>query len=85
VTFHPLFDWTHEQVDAYTEEHGLPVHPLYAENYLSIGCATCTTPVRPGEDRRAGRWRHLARRRREEAGVLQHQLFRSGRRHLGRM
>jgi phosphoadenosine phosphosulfate reductase len=59
ATFHPLFDWTHEQVDAYAEEHGLPVHPLYAENYLSIGCAPCTTPVRPGEDRRAGRWRHL--------------------------
>lgn len=59
VTFHPLFDLTHEQVDEYIKEHDLPVHALYAENYLSIGCATCTTPVRPGEDRRAGRWRHL--------------------------
>lgn len=59
VTYHPLFDWTHEQVDAYIAEHDLPVHPLYAENYLSIGCAPCTTPVLPGEDRRAGRWRHL--------------------------
>ncbi len=59
VTFHPLFDLTHEQVDAYTEEHQLPVHALYAKNFLSIGCATCTTAVKPGEDRRAGRWRHL--------------------------
>ena len=23
----------------------------------SIGCAPCTTPVAPGEDERAGRWR----------------------------
>lgn len=59
VTFHPLFDLSHEDVDAYTREHGLPVHKLYAQGYLSIGCAPCTTPVRPGEDRRAGRWRHL--------------------------
>lgn len=58
-TFHPIFDWSFEDVDAYTKEHDLPVHPLYEKNYLSIGCAPCTTPVLPGEDRRAGRWRHL--------------------------
>jgi phosphoadenosine phosphosulfate reductase len=58
-TYHPLFDWTFEDVDAYTAEHDLPVHALYAQDYLSIGCAPCTTPVLPGEDRRAGRWRHL--------------------------
>ncbi len=59
AVFHPLFDWTFEMIDAYTEEHGLPVHPLYAQGYLSLGCSPCTTPVAPGEDRRAGRWRHL--------------------------
>lgn len=58
-TFHPLFDWTFEAIDEYMATHGLPVHPLYAKDYLSIGCAPCTTPVLPGEDRRAGRWRHL--------------------------
>jgi phosphoadenosine phosphosulfate reductase len=28
--------------------------------FPTIGCYTCTTPVRPDEDARAGRWRHLA-------------------------
>ncbi len=55
----PLFDWSDEDVDAYTTKHGLPVHPLYAGGYASIGCYPCTTPVAPGEDARAGRWRHL--------------------------
>jgi phosphoadenosine phosphosulfate reductase len=28
-----------------------------AKGYPSIGCAPCTSPVKPGEDERAGRWR----------------------------
>jgi thioredoxin-dependent adenylylsulfate APS reductase len=52
----PLADWTREQVDAYTQEHGIPVHPLYAKGYASIGCAPCTRAIQPGEDERAGRW-----------------------------
>jgi thioredoxin-dependent adenylylsulfate APS reductase len=52
----PLADWTWEQVDAYTRDHGVPRHPLYARGYTSIGCAPCTRPVRAGEDQRAGRW-----------------------------
>lgn len=55
----PLYDWKRAQIDAYTTEHRLPVHPLYAEGYASIGCYPCTTPIQPGEDERAGRWRHL--------------------------
>jgi phosphoadenosine phosphosulfate reductase len=55
----PLFDWTDADVDAYIARHRLPIHPLYAERYMSIGCYPCTTPVQPGEDLRAGRWRHL--------------------------
>lgn len=59
AVYHPLFDWTYDQLEAYVKEHELPVHKLYAQNFLSIGCQPCTTPVKPGEDRRAGRWRHL--------------------------
>ena len=44
---------------AYIAEHNLLVHPLHAAGYPSIGCYPCTTPVAPGEDARAGRWRHL--------------------------
>ena len=55
----PLCDWTGDAVRAYIAEHGLLVHPLHAAGYPSIGCYPCTTPVEPGEDERAGRWRHL--------------------------
>jgi phosphoadenosine phosphosulfate reductase len=56
---YPLAFASAEFVDGYTAEHGLPVHPLYAKGYASIGCAPCTTPLRPGESKRAGRWRHI--------------------------
>lgn len=52
----PLADWTWEQVEAYTREHNVPKHPLYARGYTSIGCAPCTRPVKAGEGQRAGRW-----------------------------
>jgi phosphoadenosine phosphosulfate reductase len=55
----PLCDWTSAQVAAYIGLHGLPVHALHERGYPSIGCYPCTTPVAPGEDPRAGRWRHL--------------------------
>ncbi|MGL4463218.1 MAG: phosphoadenylyl-sulfate reductase, partial [Planctomycetia bacterium] len=58
-TLHPLFDWTDRDVENYLSEHEVPVHPLHAQSYPSIGCACCTTPVQVGEDPRAGRWRHL--------------------------
>lgn len=54
----PLFDWTEEQLDSYIEEHQLPLHPLYAQGYKTIGCQLpCTTPEEEGEPLRAGRWR----------------------------
>jgi phosphoadenosine phosphosulfate reductase len=53
----PLADWDRARLDAYFAEHKLPRHPLEAKGYLSIGCAPCTSIVKPGEDPRAGRWR----------------------------
>ena len=52
----PLAEWSSEQVDRYIRENGVPVHPLYARGYRSIGCAPCTRAVAEGEDQRAGRW-----------------------------
>lgn len=57
VKLNPLADWDVAQVRAYMEKHSLPPHPLAGRGYPSIGCAPCTTPVAPGEDPRAGRWR----------------------------
>ena len=54
----PLFDWTDQEIDAYLRSRNLPIHPLYAKGYATIGCRTpCTTPSLPGEDARDGRWR----------------------------
>jgi phosphoadenosine phosphosulfate reductase len=53
----PLAAWTSEQVWEQLKRGGVPVNPLHAQGYLSIGCAPCTSPVKPGEDPRAGRWR----------------------------
>ena len=56
LKLNPLADWTASQVSAYIREHDVPVHPLYAAGYRSIGCAPCTRAVQPGEDERSGRW-----------------------------
>jgi phosphoadenosine phosphosulfate reductase len=56
VKINPLADWTAAQVEEYVRAHEVPVHPLYALGYKSIGCAPCTRPVKPEEDDRAGRW-----------------------------
>ncbi|MES2442263.1 MAG: phosphoadenylyl-sulfate reductase [Pseudomonadota bacterium] len=53
----PFASWTKADLDAWFAAHGLPRHPLEAQGYLSIGCAPCTSMVKPGEDPRAGRWR----------------------------
>ena len=57
LKINPLADWSKADLDAYFDAHELPRHPLEAQGYLSIGCAPCTSLVRPGEDPRAGRWR----------------------------
>jgi phosphoadenosine phosphosulfate reductase len=57
LKINPLGDWGKNQLEAYFEEHELPRHPLEAQGFLSVGCQPCTSPVLPGEDPRAGRWR----------------------------
>jgi phosphoadenosine phosphosulfate reductase len=52
----PLATWTHDDVEQYVRDRGLPEHPLRRNGYQSIGCWPCTRPVHDGEDPRAGRW-----------------------------
>ncbi|MBX3594668.1 phosphoadenylyl-sulfate reductase [Sphingomonas sp.] len=52
----PLADWAKADLDAYFAAHDLPAHPLVAQGYPSIGCAPCTSKVKPGQDPRSGRW-----------------------------
>jgi len=59
VTVNPLAFWDDARIEAYFETHDLPRHPLQAEGYTSIGCATCTLKPRAGADKRSGRWAGL--------------------------
>lgn len=52
----PMLEWTSRDIFEYIGEHDLPVHPLFEEGYLSIGCAPCTRPPEDGGGRRGGRW-----------------------------
>ena len=59
VKLNPLAAWTDDDVYGYAADHGVPVNPLVAKGYLSIGCAPCTVPVAPGQHPRSGRWAGL--------------------------
>jgi phosphoadenosine phosphosulfate reductase len=61
VKINPLVGWSASDLLAYIAKADLPPHPLVAKGYPSIGCLPCTSPVRPGEDPRAGRWRGRAK------------------------
>ncbi len=52
----PLFDLSRDQVVAFAEAEHVPISPLHAKGFTSIGCAPCTRAIAPGEDERAGRW-----------------------------
>lgn len=54
--YHPLLNWTYDQLTNYVSQHDIPVNPLHAKGFVSIGCAPCTRAIRPGDDFRAGRW-----------------------------
>ena len=56
VKVNPIASWTHDEIDSYIADRGLPVHPLRDKGYPSIGCWPCTNPVAAGDDPRAGRW-----------------------------
>jgi len=56
IKFHPLFDWSFQQVRDYVKAHNIPYNPLHDKGFVSIGCAPCTRAIREGEDFRAGRW-----------------------------
>jgi phosphoadenosine phosphosulfate reductase len=52
----PIADWSTQKLTAYIADHNIPVNPLHARGFVSIGCQPCTRAVQPGEHPRAGRW-----------------------------
>lgn len=56
VKIQPLAHWKRARVEEYLRENEVPLHPLFARGYPSIGCQPCTRAVGEGTDERAGRW-----------------------------
>jgi phosphoadenosine phosphosulfate reductase len=56
IKYHPLFDWSLEEVEKYIKENNVPYNSLYDKGYVSIGCEPCTRAVIQGQDSRSGRW-----------------------------
>lgn len=57
VKINPLAAWSFSQVDAYIKERDVPYNVLLDRGYKSVGDWHSTSPVKEGEDERAGRWR----------------------------
>ena len=61
IRVHPFVNWSADDLRRYVTDHpDVALNPLHAMGFPTIGCFPCTTPVRPDEEERAGRWRHLA-------------------------
>ncbi|HEY3149886.1 MAG TPA: phosphoadenosine phosphosulfate reductase family protein, partial [Dongiaceae bacterium] len=56
IKLNPLFDWTRDRLMTFVAANNIPINPLHAQGFASIGCAPCTRRVLEGEDSRAGRW-----------------------------
>jgi phosphoadenosine phosphosulfate reductase len=56
IKVNPVADWSTQDLTSYIAANNIPVNPLHARGFVSIGCAPCTRAVQPGENPRAGRW-----------------------------
>ena len=55
VKLNPILIWQEREVWQYLAIYQVPVNPLYALGYRSLGCEPCTR-ISTGPDERAGRW-----------------------------
>lgn len=56
LKLNPLYDWSRAAVLAEVAALDVPVNALHQRGFVSIGCASCTRAVAPGEPERSGRW-----------------------------
>jgi phosphoadenosine phosphosulfate reductase len=56
VKVNPIATWSDADVEGYIADHDVPVNPLKAQGYLSIGCMPCTSLPTDPDDPRSGRW-----------------------------
>jgi phosphoadenosine phosphosulfate reductase len=55
IKIHPILRWSNADLERYIAAHDLPLHPLVAEGYRSIGDSHSTLPTLPDQDPREGR------------------------------
>lgn len=55
IKLNPILVWYEREVWQYLALNRIPVNPLYAKGYRSLGCWPCTK-IAQGGDERAGRW-----------------------------
>ncbi|MBP2460328.1 MULTISPECIES: phosphoadenylyl-sulfate reductase [unclassified Rhizobium] len=56
IKINPLADWDIDRINAHVAAEHIPINPMHARGYPSIGCEPCTRAIKPGEPERAGRW-----------------------------
>jgi phosphoadenosine phosphosulfate reductase len=57
IKINPMAAWSFSQVNEYIKENNVPYNVLLDRGYKSVGDWHSTSPVKEGEDERAGRWR----------------------------
>ena len=56
IRFHPMLDWSKQEIFKYLKKYNIPHHPLDDKGYMSIGCEPCTRKIDLNGDERAARW-----------------------------
>lgn len=58
VKINPILEFTELDIWRYLALNEIPVNPIYAQGYRSLGCALCSFPEEnENETERAGRWK----------------------------
>ena len=55
VKLNPVLIWHEREIWQYIALYRVPVNPLYAQGYRSLGCGPCSR-ISTGADERSGRW-----------------------------
>ncbi|MCX6357320.1 MAG: phosphoadenylyl-sulfate reductase [Candidatus Aureabacteria bacterium] len=55
IKLNPILTWKEREVWQYLAIYGVPVNPLYASGYRSLGCKPCSH-ITSDNNERAGRW-----------------------------
>jgi phosphoadenosine phosphosulfate reductase len=62
MKINPILTFEEDEVMQYLRDNNIPIHPWYemefedGRRYRSLGCATCTKPIRDDQLEREGRW-----------------------------